>query len=218
MTSDQPSQAGSDRREFLKGGMRVAGLATLGAAGGFLMGRQGAGGETRWQLDPNKCVACQNCATHCVLNESAVKCVQFFDMCGYCEVCTGYFAPDYLELNTAAENQMCPTGAIHRTFVEEKAGQKFFEYTIDVEACVGCGKCVRGCALMNGSLYLQVDQSRCLNCNECAIAAACPTQAFDRVPPDQTHRLKSPALALLKRKAASDNTVARHALDQVLDE
>jgi len=35
---------------------------------------------------------------------------------------------------------------------------------------------------MNGSLYLQVMQDRCLNCNECAIAVACPTQAIGRVP------------------------------------
>lgn len=190
-----------DRRDFLKDGARVAGLAALGSAGGFLAGRQGQGSDTRWQLDPNKCVACDNCATHCVLDESAVKCIQFFDMCGYCEICTGYFDPDYHKLTSAAENQMCPTGAVVRTFVEEKAGQKFFEYTIDAEACIGCGKCVKGCALMNGSLYLQVNHERCVNCNECAIAAVCPTQAFSRLPLGQSHRLKQPALALLKRKA-----------------
>ena len=83
-------QNDSDRRAFLKDGLRVAGLAALGTSAGFLVGRQGRGGETRWQLDPNKCIACDHCATHCVLDESAVKCIQCFDMCGYCNRCTGY--------------------------------------------------------------------------------------------------------------------------------
>lgn len=207
------------RREFLKDGVRVVGLAALGTTGGFLAGRRGDSQETRWQLDPNKCMACENCATHCVLDESAVKCVQFFDMCGYCEICTGYFDPNYRDLNTAAENQMCPTGAVIREFIEEKSGQKFFEYTIDTKACIGCGKCVQGCALMNGSLYLQVNHDRCLNCNECSIAVACPTQAFDRIPADRPYRLKASALALLKQKAEDPQRLeARNLLQQVLDE
>ncbi|MHC4761400.1 MAG: hypothetical protein ACYS9H_08680 [Planctomycetota bacterium] len=36
-------------------------------------------------------MGCGNCATHCVLNESAVKCVHAYAMCGYCDLCTGYF-------------------------------------------------------------------------------------------------------------------------------
>jgi electron transport complex protein RnfB len=39
---------------------------------------------------------------------------------------------------------------------------------------------------MNGSLYMQVEHDRCLDCNECAIAIACPTQAFYRIPASQT--------------------------------
>jgi electron transport complex protein RnfB len=209
----------SDRREFIHDGLRVAGLVTLGAAGGFLIGRQGEAAETLWQLDPNKCIACDNCATHCVLDESAVKCLQFFDMCGYCDICTGYFDPNYRALDTAAENQMCPTGAIVRTFIEEKTGQKFFEYTIDATACVGCGKCVKGCALMNGSLYLQVSHDRCLNCNECAIAVSCPTQAFERLPADRPYRVKSAALELLQRKAqVPHHQDAIELLSQVYDQ
>ena len=122
------NQTEGDRREFLKDGARVAGLAALGTAGGFFAGRQAHSEEMRWQLDPNKCIACENCATHCVLDESAVKCVQFFDMCGYCEICTGYFDPNYRGLNTAAENQLCPTGSLVRTFVEEKSGQKLVNW------------------------------------------------------------------------------------------
>lgn len=193
--------AETDRREFLGRGVRVASAVTLGTLTGFLAGRRGRGGETLWQINPDKCIACTNCATYCVLDESAVKCVQCFDMCGYCDICTGFFDTDYSQLNTAAENQLCPTGAIERTLIEEKAGQRFYEYTIDETLCIGCAKCVKGCALMNGSLYLQIMHDRCVDCNECAIAVACPTQAFQRVPAERPYLLKQQALALIRQKA-----------------
>ena len=85
-------------------------------------------------------------------------------------------------LDTGAENQLCPTGAITRKYIEKQSGVRYFEYTIDERLCIACGKCVVGCRLMNGSLYLQVRHDRCLNCNECSIAVACPAQAFRRVP------------------------------------
>jgi Fe-S-cluster-containing hydrogenase component 2 len=50
---------------------------------------------------------------------------------------------------------------------------------------------------MNGSLYLQVEHDRCLGCNECAIAVACPTQAFHRIPAAQAEILKRRAEAVL---------------------
>ncbi len=107
-----------------------------------------------------------------MLDESAVKCVHSFAMCGYCDLCTGYFRPDADRARIpAAENQLCPTGAIQRAFVEDP----YFEYTIDERLCIGCGKCVKGCnAFGNGSLYLQVRHDRCQNCNECAIAVGLP--------------------------------------------
>ena len=109
-------------------------------------------------------------------------------MCGYCELCTGYFEPDPNGLNSGAENQLCPTGAIKRMFVEDP----YYEYTIDDHLCIGCGKCVKGCsAFGNGSLYLQVDQHHCDNCNECAIAAACPSEAFVRVPASEPYLFKN---------------------------
>ncbi|MCA9185288.1 MAG: 4Fe-4S binding protein [Pirellulaceae bacterium] len=191
-----------ERRKFLQNGLRISGVLAAGTFGGFLAGRRGKAEATRWQIDPDKCVGCNNCATQCVLAESAVKCLQCFDMCGYCDVCTGYFSMNYLSLDTAAESQMCPTGAIARQFIEEKAGQRFFEYTIDESLCIGCGKCVKGCALMNGSLYLQVMHDRCVNCNECAIAVSCPTQAFDRLPANRPYRVKQSVYPLIQQKAA----------------
>ena len=205
-----------DRRVFLGRGLRVVGAISVGACTGFVAGRRGRGEDSFWQIHPDKCIGCTNCATYCVLDESAVKCVQCFDMCGYCDICTGYFDTNYSRLDTAAENQLCPTGAIVRTLVEEKAGQRFYEYTIDKPLCIGCGKCVKGCALMNGSLYLQVMHDRCVNCNECAIAAACPSRAFQRVPSDRPYLLKQTALALIQQKAReSEVEPTRKLLNQV---
>ena len=159
----------------------------MGGAAGLLGLRKGRGEDTVWQTDPDKCIACGSCATHCVLDVSAVKCVHSFAMCGYCQLCTGYFEPEPDELTSAAENQLCPTGAIKRQFIEDP----YHEYTIDELLCIGCGKCVKGCgAFGNGSLYLQVRHDRCLNCNECAIAVACPSQAYVRLSASDPYLLK----------------------------
>jgi electron transport complex protein RnfB len=121
------------------------------------------------------------------LNPSAVKCVQEYALCGYCRLCFGYHEPGATQLDTAAENQLCPTGAIQRTFVEDP----YFEYNIEESLCIGCAICVRGCTVFgNGSFYLQVRHDRCVNCNECAIARSCPSGAFRRVPADQPYLLK----------------------------
>ena len=175
-----------ERRRFLKEGLWGACIAGLGATAGLTA--RGKGHKNLvWQIDPYLCIQCGHCATHCVLEQSAVKCVQSYAICGYCDLCTGYLEPEPRALDTGAENELCPTGAIKRTFIEDP----YFEYTIDESLCIGCAKCVEGCeAFGNGSLYLQVRHDRCLNCNECAIAAACPSGAFKRVPADQPYLLK----------------------------
>jgi Na+-translocating ferredoxin:NAD+ oxidoreductase subunit B len=143
-------------------------------------------GQTVWQLDPSKCIQCGRCATNCVLEQSAVRCTHVFAMCGYCDLCGGYFKPGAKNLDTAAENQLCPTHAIRRKFVEDP----FFEYTIDEPLCIGCGKCVKGCsAFGNGSLQLQVRQDLCQQCNQCSIARSCPSGAFTRVPASRPYLL-----------------------------
>jgi electron transport complex protein RnfB len=109
-------------------------------------------------------------------------------MCGYCTICFGFFGPEPADINEGAESQLCPTGAIKRSFVEDP----YYEYTIDESLCNGCGKCVKGCSTFgNGALFLQVRHDRCLNCNECSIAAACPSRAFKRVPADKPYLLKT---------------------------
>ena len=174
------------RRDFLHRFARGLGLLVFGAAGGGLA-RRASGGGTVWQIDPGKCVQCGKCQTHCVLGESAVKCVHVYAMCGYCKLCTGFFIPEPHALTSGAENQLCPTDAIRRTFIEDP----YYEYAIDESLCVGCGKCVKGCEMFgNGSLFLQVRHDRCLNCNQCAIALACPARAFRRVPASSPYLLK----------------------------
>jgi electron transport complex protein RnfB len=176
-----------DRRLFLRQCLTVGGALTLTLLSGGLASRRAQGGKLVWQIDPSKCIACGNCATYCVLVESAVKCVHNFPMCGYCDLCTGYFEPNPSDLNTGAENQLCPTGAILRQLIEDP----YHEYVIRESRCIGCGKCVKGCtAFGNGSLQLQVRHDRCVNCNQCSIALACPSQAFVRVPAHDPYLLK----------------------------
>jgi electron transport complex protein RnfB len=183
----------TNRRKFLGDNVRIAGALGLCGLTGLLAVRKGRGENLVWQIDPDKCMACGHCEINCVLDQSAVKAVQCFALCGYCDVCTGYFPVKDYVLETGAENQLCPTGAINRKFIEEKGGQRFFAYTIDESLCIACGKCVAGCKLMNGSLYLQVRHDRCLNCNECSIAVSCPTGAFVRVPAGSPNLLKKTA-------------------------
>ncbi|MEI6456284.1 MAG: ferredoxin [bacterium] len=212
-----------NRREFLNTMVRGVILAGMAFLGGGLIFRQRkgsacppgiacgscprAGGcdlpqaagfrKTVWQLDPSKCIQCGRCATNCVMTPSAVKCVHVYAMCGYCDLCGGYFKPGTRTLNTGAENQLCPTNALKRKFVEDP----FFEYTIDETLCIGCGKCVKGCsAFGNGSLQLQVRHDLCENCNQCAIARDCPSGAFTRVPADKPSLLRGYGKELITAK------------------
>ncbi len=175
-----------NRRKFFATGLRASFLLGIGGVAALVAKRSIAGGMV-WQLDPAKCVQCGRCATNCVMAPSAVKCVHVYAMCGYCDLCGGYFKPETKTLTTAAENQLCPVNAIKRKFVEDP----FFEYTIEEPLCIGCGKCVKGCGSFgNGSLQLQVRHNICVNCNHCSIARNCPSDAFSRVPVSQPYLLR----------------------------
>jgi len=175
-----------NRRDFINKTVRVSVGVAITSLGGVLLSNAG-GSKLVWQLDPAKCVQCGRCATSCVLTPSAVKCTHVYNMCGYCDLCGGYFRPETKNLTTAAESQLCPTAAIERSFVEEP----FFEYHINEKLCIGCGKCVKGCgAFGNGSMQLQVRHHICVNCNECSIARVCPADAFSRVSVDKPYIFK----------------------------
>ena len=177
---------GLSRRKFINDGVRLTLGLTVVGTGVFSLKRSASGKDYVWQIDPVKCTQCGRCATECVKSDSAVKCVHAYDLCGYCDLCGGYFKPG-AKLQTGAENQLCPTAAIQRRFIEEP----YFEYIIDEELCIGCAKCVKGCsAFGNGSLHLQIRHDLCLNCNQCAIASSCPSDAISRVPADKPYIIK----------------------------
>jgi len=183
---DSNNNSKTNRRDFINRSLRISAGIALGGVGVYLI--EGSTSEDLvWQLDPEKCIQCGQCVTKCVLTPSAVKCVHVFDMCGYCDLCGGYFRPDTKDLTTGAENQLCPTSAIERKFIEDP----FFEYKINEDLCIGCGKCVAGCgAFGNGSLQLQINHNICVNCNQCSIARNCPADAFSRVPRSRSRILK----------------------------
>lgn len=179
------------RRDLLRAGVRGAALLSLGAGLGLgvgALGKRSSGDGRVWQINPDKCIQCENCASFCVLTPSAVKCVHATGICGYCELCFGYFDAAGVQ-TTGAEGQLCPTGAIHRRHVSGPD----YEYAIDEDDCIGCGRCVEGCNRDgNGSFYLQVRHDRCVNCSQCAIAEACPSGAFVRLPATRPYLLRAP--------------------------
>ncbi len=182
-----PKQTKSiQRRDFIQTGMRLTLALSLGGIG-TMAALKSVKGDTVWQIDPFKCVQCGRCADHCVKAPSAVKCVHAYDLCGYCDLCGGYLKPNAIAQGTGAENQLCPTSAIKRKFIEEP----YFEYEIIEDLCIGCAKCVAGCTSFgNGSLHLQIRHDLCDNCNDCAIARVCPADAISRVPASEPYKIK----------------------------
>jgi electron transport complex protein RnfB len=177
----------SSRREFFDRSLRIAGLIGIGAAAGQLVRR--AASNTVFQVDPARCAACDLCRTSCVLSHSAVKAVNEFAKCGYCQLCPAYYdvtsQPDEMGLPTG---KVCPQDALKRRIVgevdEEDPNNNYYEYTIDESLCDGCGKCVKACKppAGNGAIRLEVRYERCLECDSCAIQIACPESAIVRLP------------------------------------
>ena len=177
----------SSRREFFDRSFRIVGIVGLGGAAALLTRRTAR--SSVFQVDPSKCIGCDLCRTSCVLSHSAVKAVNEFTKCGYCQLCPAYFdvtsMPDEKGLPTG---KTCPQDALKRRVVgkvdEEDPNNNYYEYTIDESLCDGCGKCVKACKppAGNGSLHLQIRYNRCDECDACAIQRVCPQSAIVRVP------------------------------------
>ncbi len=171
------------RREFVRKAGRILVVAPLIALP-LALSRKTSASAYVWQIDPFKCTQCGQCKTNCVLTPSASKCTHAFVLCGYCDLCGGYLRQGVKTISTGAENQLCPTGAIKRKFVEEP----YFEYTID-GTCATAVQNVCWAAQISGMahLYMQIRHDLCVNCNDCSIARTCPSEAISRVPADQQY-------------------------------
>jgi electron transport complex protein RnfB len=177
----------SSRREFFDRSLRIVGIAGLG--GSAIMLARRAASNTVFQVDPSLCVACDLCRTSCVLSHSAVKAVNDFPKCGYCQLCPAYYdvtsQPDDKGLPTG---MVCPRDALKRRIVgnvdEEDPNNNYYEYVVDEALCDGCGKCVKACKppAGNGALRLEVRYNKCVECDACAIQKACPQSAIVRIP------------------------------------
>lgn len=56
---------------------------------------------------------------------------------------------------------------------------------IDLEKCVGCGKCMPFCcgeAILKAGKKFIVDEGKCVECNVCLNSEICPVDAFEEVP------------------------------------
>lgn len=186
------------RREVLGHAARGAALAGLGGITALLWAKANA--TYAWSIDPSRCIdsrlgatgvsACERCSTECVVALSAVRAVNEFSKCGRCYVCPAYFritsavGPDGLP-----SEKVCPRDAIKREPIgwvdPDDPANNFYEYSIDETLCNGCGRCVLECKEPAGlgSIKLEVRHDACLDCNRCAIAQACPEDAFLRLPP-----------------------------------
>jgi electron transport complex protein RnfB len=174
------------RRQFMDRAGRALGFVTIGGAAGLLAKRASA--DAVYQVDPNKCTSCDLCRTSCVLPLSAVKAVNDFKRCGYCQLCPAYMdvtsQPDAMGVPTG---RVCPQDALKRRVVgfedPDDPNNNYYEYTVDETRCDGCGKCVKACLppAGNGSLRLEIRYDRCVECNECAILLACPDKAIVRL-------------------------------------
>lgn len=164
----------STRRDLLRTVTRCAAAMVIGGGAFTLLRRAQPAGS--WSIDPHTCIGCDGCTTSCVVPGSAVRCVNEFTECGYCEVCYGYFKGgiDAVPIDEP-DNRVCPQDAIHR----RRVGDLQWEYSIDAERCDGCGLCVKPCRTYgHGSFRLRVDAERCLDCSRCSIAPGCMPRAI----------------------------------------
>ena len=108
-------------------------------------------------------------------------------MCGRCNLCFGYFEPKPAAIDTGAENQLCPAGAI----IRQSLGDPLYEFTINERLCIGCGKCVRGLHGLRQRVAATASASRPLpELQPMFHRPGMPFPAFVRVPAHAPYLLK----------------------------
>jgi len=182
-------QEKTDRRKFI----RIAGRAACGLAlGGLSYQVVGSyhkdevpGPATRhaWQIDPNKCIGCDQCKISCVRQPSAVKAVNDQKKCSFCVVCYSHITNKYIDSDKIMTDgkRLCPRDAVIRIDYSGRP-DGYFVYEVDDKLCDGCGLCVDKC-LKKGtkSMFMIIRPDLCLNCNSCKIALNCPENAIEKV-------------------------------------
>jgi len=185
------------RRDVL--GHALRGVTLVGIGGVVTCLVRKAGGQGVWRIDSTKCVnsrlgavgveVCEKCADSCVLGLSAVRAVNDHSICGRCYICPAYFdVKSAIDKDGLPSQKLCPRDAIDRKpigYVDpDDPANNFYEYVIDEKRCNGCGRCVMGCKEPAGlsSIRLEVRHNLCLDCNRCAIAIACPDDAYEHKP------------------------------------
>ena len=69
----EENQSGTMKRmAFMRKSLGRLAAVALGAVS-VLTARGAKKKNTLWQIDPFKCIKCENCSTHCVIDPSAVK-------------------------------------------------------------------------------------------------------------------------------------------------
>ncbi len=184
------------RREVL--GRLARGTVAVGLAGSATYLVKNADGQVVWQVNPSKCInsklgevgvdVCSLCLDECVVNLSAVRAVNDIKRCGRCYICPAYYnVKSAIDEEGLPSEKLCPRDAIERKpigFIDpEDPANNFYDYIIDEEKCDGCGKCVMACKEPAGlgSIRLSVRHDRCVDCNRCAIANSCPSDALVQV-------------------------------------
>ena len=185
------------RRSALGKLARGAAIAGMAGTAGYLVRK--AEGQVVWQIDASKCLnsrlgelgvkVCDLCLKECVVTQSAVRAVNEFSKCGRCSICPAYFnVTSAVNREGLPSEKLCPRDAITRKPIGEvdpaDPANNFYEYIIDEVKCDGCGKCVMACKEPAGlsSIQLRVRHGLCINCNNCAIAIACPKDAVILMP------------------------------------
>lgn len=131
-----------------------------------------------------KCVGCGACITACpaqVLHPSTNQ----YGISGALHPVKNY-DESYCLFDCVKCTEVCPTGALEKLTVMEKHNFSVGLAIVDMEACIGCGKCARSCPKetitmekIDGKRKAIVHHQNCIGCGECQyVCPAFPNKAI----------------------------------------